>query len=733
MNHQPLTESLELANLRLRLRDELSFELQEDVGELSYIVKNRTSSEYFQIGIAEYAFISLLDGSTTVQEAVQEIAFRLGEDALSVRDALGTAHWLIQNRLAEPVSDSGGGQASFDYLCEHLETQKKHRLVSQLNPLFIKTPLFQPASFFQTASSRVGWIASKSMLVIWSALMLVALVCVFQNWQSIAIAGRGILAPHTWLWIAATFVLMKFIHEMAHGLFCHCFGGQVKEAGIVFLLFIPIPYVDVTSCWGFPSKWQRIAVSAAGMYVELMIAGLATLAWCMTNDPVLKFHLFNVMLTGSLTTLFFNANFLMRFDGYYIVSDLLGIPNLAQLGQQHLHYLGKRYMLGMKVPPAGSLRGRGLVIKSYGVAAFCWRIFIYVSLSIFATSLLYGFGIVLSILGIAMWIGLPGYRFGQLIFGKRQANTPDFRWIALVTTPICLGLLLFLFILPWPVQVSAPAYVQFSNPAIIRADASGIVKKIWVNNGDSVKPGDALIELENDDLRVKLLCLQMDLQQSQVRSRRHHMARDIAAYQAEVALQRAIEKQTSEASRQYQSLTIRAEVAGKVVARGLESMAGQHVRIGTELLQIVDEERKEIVLSVCQSGFDDFVASQGKRVIFAPSHSSMRFVTQLDNIEPTASSNVDIRLTSHAGGSLAVRPISQESADQQPLELIYPRFNGNASLDENASAQLISGSRGYVRLDLYPECVVMYLVKRTRVWMHQLFEAAERNSSHGAR
>ncbi len=732
MNQPPLNEALDLANLRLRLRDELRFELQENGGEPCYIVKNQNSSEYFQIGIAEYAFISLLDGATTVQEAVQEIAYKLGEDAFSVRDALGTAHWLIQNRLADPVSNSGGSHSSFDYLCEEKKTKKNNRLVSQLNPLFIKTPLFNPGQFFQAVSSRLGWIASRSMLMIWSAVILVALACAFQNWQLIVTSARGILAPNAWLWLVATFVLMKFIHEMAHGLFCHRFGGQVKEAGFVFILFMPIPYVDVTSCWGFPSKWQRIAVSAAGMYIELMIAGMATIAWCMTNDPVWKFHLFNIMLTGSLTTLLFNANFLMRFDGYYILSDWLEIPNLAQLGQQHLHYLGKRYALGMKLPAARYSHGRSLVIKSYGLAAFCWRIFICISLSILATSLLYGFGVALSLLGVAMWIGMPVYRFAKLIVGNRPAAAPDFRWVALVTAPVCVGLLTSLFILPWPVQVSAPAFVQFNNPSIVRAEAAGFVKKVWVRNGDSVVPGDVLIELENDELRTKLLFLNAELQRSLVRSRRYHVERNIAAYQSEVASRAAIEKQASEAARQLESLTIRATDAGTVVARGLESMAGQHVTIGTELLQVVDENQKEIVLSVGQDNFDEFVGSQGKQAVFAPTHSLMRFVTQLDNIEPTASSRVDIRLTSYAGGSLAVRPASRETVEQQPLELIQPRFSGKASLDATAGRQLISGSKGRVRLSLYSDCVVIHLVKSTRAWIHGLFEAAKRSSNDGS-
>jgi putative peptide zinc metalloprotease protein len=723
-------DAFDLANLRLRLRRSLKFELQEYGGRPCYIVKNQVTSAYYQVGIAEYAFISLLDGTLSLQQAVQQTAYKLGEDAFSIRDAVKTCQWLIQHGFADPLTTAGdAAQTKIDYLLEERSTQKRQRVISRLNPLFIKLPIFNPTSLLEACSPKIGWIASKTFFGVWVALIIAAVLCLIQSQQKFMIASQRLLVPNAWIWITVTLVGMKIVHELAHGLFCQRFGGQVREAGVVFILFFPIPYVDVTSCWGFPCKWRRIAVSAAGMYVELFLAALATIGWSLTNDEVFKFHLFNIMLVGSLTTLLFNANFLMRFDGYYMLSDLVEIPNLARLGQQYLHYLGKRYLLGMKLRPDRYSRGHSLLIKVYGVMAACWRIVIYVSLSILATALFYGFGVALAILGAALWLGIPLVRFAKLVVGKDRSVEINIKHLALVAVPACGGLLLAVWFLPWPLQVSAPALVKYGNPTIVRAEAPGFVTEILVSNGEFVEKGEVLVKLENRELFARFRRLEAARQRSLVRSRRHHSVRAIAAYQSEVADRLAIEQKIDEVSRQLECLTLRAPVSGMVIGRELNTRMGQFASIGTELLRIVDEQRKEIVVSVGQDEFDAFSAGKGQTAVFAPLQTLERFAGRLAPIEPIASSAVDIRLTSFAGGPLAVQPGAGESSDTQyRLELLQPRFKGIVSLQPAASERLVSGTTGRVRLNRYPESFVAHVVKGVRRWIHCLLEAAERQA-----
>jgi putative peptide zinc metalloprotease protein len=732
MNQSTQTsEAIELANLRLRLRDGLQFDLREYGGEPCYVVKNRVSSEYFQIGITEYAFISLLDGATSLQEAVQQTAYQLGEEAFAIQDAVLTCQWLIQHGLADPVNDiENTAQTSLDYLLGEIRTRNSSRMVAQLNPLFFRLPLFNPQPVLRILQPALGWIASRVFFVIWVLVMVTALVVLFQQKDDLAGEALGLLTPRAWLWFVVTMIFMKFVHEFAHGVFCNRFGGQVREAGVVFILCWPIPYVDVTSCWSFPSRWRRIAVSSAGMYVELFIAGLATIGWSLTSDVVLKFHLVNIMLAGSLTTLLFNANFLMRFDGYYILSDLLEIPNLAQQGQQYLQYLGKRYLLGMRLQPAKFSRGRGMAIKTYGVLALCWRIVVYVSLSIIASALFFGFGIALSVLGGAMWLGVPLFRLGKLMMGQGQGGVVDWRRLAMVTVPAGLGLLAAMFVLPWPIQLSAPAFVRYEDPAVIRVQTPGFVEEIAVRNGEFVNAGDLLVQLRNHEVVAHLDALKADRQQSLLRSRRYHAERAIPAYQSEIAARLAIEKQIDEVSRKLDDLTLRTPVSGIVVGRQLDASIGQFVSPGTELLRIVDENRKEIVVSISQDYFDSFSDRKGQATIFVSSQAGDVCPGWLASIEPTASLNVDPRLATYAGGSLTVRTSATETIDgQADLELVQPRFRGTVTPEASASRQLACGITGYVRLGYHPDNLAVHVVKAARSWIRSLSEAAHREVS----
>ena len=160
-------EAFDLANLRIRLRHGLKFDLREYGGEPSYVVRHQVSSSFFQIGVPEYAFISLLDGTTSIQEAVQLTACQLGEDAFTIQDGVGTCQWLIQHGFADPVTDAcDAAQTSLDYLLEEIKSQQSRRLVSQLNPLFFKLPLFNPQPMLRAVFPYIGWIASRLFFVI---------------------------------------------------------------------------------------------------------------------------------------------------------------------------------------------------------------------------------------------------------------------------------------------------------------------------------------------------------------------------------------------------------------------------------------------------------------------------------------------------------------------------------------------------------------------------------------
>ena len=206
-----------------------------------------------------------------------------------------------------------------------------------------------------------------------------------------------IFSPHNWLSMAIVWVLLKIAHELAHALACKRYGGEVRDMGLVFILFAPAAYVDVTSCWRFSSKWQRMHVAAAGMYVELVLAAMAAIAWSQTDSLVVRHWLFNVILMASVSTLLFNANPLMRFDGYYLLADLLEIPNLSPEGSRFVQQLGSRIFFGSRPAGQSPLGWRGCSFACYGLAAWLWRLAVCGSLLAASAILWQGAGLMLGL------------------------------------------------------------------------------------------------------------------------------------------------------------------------------------------------------------------------------------------------------------------------------------------------------------------------------------------------
>jgi putative peptide zinc metalloprotease protein len=717
---QMLDESAELANLRLKLRSDLDFDFQEQGKDGCYVVLDETSSGYFQIGIPEYALLSMMDGGTTLQEAVQETSHRLGDEALTVRDAVRITHWALESGLASVVGDDGVVINNSNRWLEKDESIAKQSIVSRLNPLFIRVPLGNPARLIAAVATPLGWLCSKSFLLVWLAVVGLAFFQLLQHSAAILTASSQILVADSWLWMLVTLGVLKVIHELAHGLFCHRFGGRTKEVGLVFILFIPMPYVDVTSCWGFDSKWKRIAVASAGMYAEILLAAIATLVWSYSSDPVIRFHMMNVMILGSLTTLFFNANFLMRFDGYYVLSDLVEIPNLYQKGQQFVHGLGKRWILGLhRANEDGSVSQR-VTIQAYGLAAFVWRILICVSLTILAAAMFYGFGIVLAVISAAMWLGMPTFQFFKNWRDPATGNSVDPKWISCVTAPLIACLVAAMVYLPWPAYSSAPALVEYDAPANVRCEAAGFIQRVHVVAGQQVRQGDLLVELENHELKLQLEKLTLDIDKSVLRSRTFLPDRDIVAYQSEQLLRETLEQQQAELQQKLSTLKLLAATDGKIVGVDLESLPGQFVTSGTSLMKIVDESNKKITLSIGQQDFDTFSMNDQQLAVFAPRHGWVRHAGILNSVKPTATTTVDGRLASFSGGQLPVRQTESTAktpAAENPFELVAARFNGELSIDVDTAKSLKAGVTGQVRLNDFSETIGEHLVVATRQWL----------------
>ena len=210
-----------------------------------------------------------------------------------------------------------------------------------LNIMFMRFPLLDPDRFLVRTLPVVRKLISPFGAVLWLLVVGFGLNIVVDNFSALRVQGQGMLATNNLFLLYLGLIVVKTFHEFGHAYFCRRFGGEVHVMGVMLMIFTPMPYVDATSSWSFRERWKRVLVGAAGMIVEIFIAAIAAFFWAQTGPGILHSLAYNIMFVASVSTVIFNVNPLMRFDGYYILSDLLEIPNLNQRAMHALAASGR--------------------------------------------------------------------------------------------------------------------------------------------------------------------------------------------------------------------------------------------------------------------------------------------------------------------------------------------------------------------------------------------------------
>ncbi|MDA7979109.1 MAG: efflux RND transporter periplasmic adaptor subunit [Pirellulales bacterium] len=705
---------------RLELVDDLVFVPQVHLNEVYYHLESKSQNTFYRIGYAEYVFISLLNGKLTIAQALTVMARQRRSDALSKQAGVQLCRWLLENGLARDLDQ--------DKLAapEPSSAETKHGANSsgKLNPFWIKIPFGNPDRLFVLAVPYLSWLLQWWATVFGIGVILLGATCLGANWDRFVTSSQAVFAPDNWLWLGLAWLGLKIAHEFAHGIACRSYGGEVRDSGAIFVLFAPLAYVDVTSSWRFTSKWRRIHVAVAGMYVELIIAAIAAIIWVNAETMYAKHLLHSIILMASLSTLVFNANPLMKFDGYYILSDLVGIPNLANQGSQFVRQVSSKLFFGTTTQAPRMTGVRNGFVGVYGIAAALWRVLICLSLATAASVLLNGAGIVLSLVALLLWFGRPVW--GLAIEMLRRAQTAPARFFRAVFVGALLSSasVLTLTQLSWPGAMSAPAIVDYADLSTLRSGASGFVEDILVHNGQQVKAGQLLVELRNDELTTELRGEELLLEQEHLRHRHALDHQDAAA--AQVAMQniQALDERIFELRQHVQSLKIVAPRDGRILGRNLRYAIGTYLNEGDEVLAIGDDRIKELTVSVGQEEIDAMVPLVGESITYRIDGQNLNQGV-LEQIDPRASTYLPHpALSSTVGGPLIVREDSDShdtTTRESQLLLTEPRFRAVISLPENAARQLGAGEQGYALLGRRRESIGEVAWIKSSRWIKRLF------------
>ena len=385
------------------------------------------------------------------------------------------------------------------------------------------------------------------------------------------------------------FWIVKAFHELGHAFACKKFGkaegtgGEVHAMGIMLLVFMPLPYVDDTSSWALRKKWRRAFVAAAGMYVELAIAAIAAIVWSRTSEGTTTHALaYNVMFIASAATLLFNANPLLRFDGYYILSDLLEIPNLQTRAKQYLYYLVKKFPWGVRNPrnPAHS-QGEAAWFFFYGIASSLYRIFISVRILLFIADKLFLVGAGLAISALIGWVLKPMGKFVHYL--GTSGELARVRPRAVLTTLAVLAIIITLVgLIPQADYSKVEGIAWPRNQAVIYAETDGFIRTVLEESGSQVTTGQKLLQADNAELyaRQKALKAKRDRLQAWWLAAQ---TSDIASADALAAQVAAVDEQIAKVGEDIESLTIKAPIDGTWIAPGLEQSKGAFMQRGQAL------------------------------------------------------------------------------------------------------------------------------------------------------
>ena len=698
---------------KMGMRTELRYDTRADDGKSVVVIEDRVRNKFFQVGATEYKLIAALDGNRTTRDVVNDLACPL----ITEEFAAQVCQWLVQSNLVHCSTMDNAKR-----LGQQAESLRKSKLIGLANPISMKVNLFNPNNLFSAIEPFTRFFFTKSFLVVWCILGLIAIRTMYLHWEEMGTASTGILSGNGWIWLMAFWLILKVIHETAHGVACRRYGGEVPEAGILFLLFTPMAFVNVTSMWRFPNRWHRIVVAAAGMYIELFISFVALIVWAKT-DGLIANVAFNTFIMASLTTILFNANPLMRFDGYFILADSLGVTNLYTKGTKWFGDRIKSAFFGIPRTKNICPKNELTRVAIYGSMAFFWKISISISLIIGASVLFKGAGVALGVIGVAMFFGMPMYQQYKQTLGEKAHPIDRKRTAFSCALVACFALSMFT-ILRAPATQSAPAIVQFAEETVVRAAANGFLDELFVASGDKVIKGQLLARLKNDELINEVTELEQKAVESQIQIRIHNQIEE------ELALARAEEenlvgllKQLEEKREQAEGLEVRAPFDGFVFQRGLENSKGNFLSRGDPLMNMAQKQTKEIIVSIDQRDLESLKGNEGQNVRVAIPGLNV-FRSKLRSIDKRASTKPSHpSLCAQAGGPLPVMPTAGENGESE-VELLTPRFSAALEIDSEVSSRLFSGQRGRAFFSTERKSLGSYLFLAASDWLEKKIDIA---------
>ncbi len=677
-----------IAHLKPKLHLHVRVERQLYRHQTWYLLRDSTSGRHHRINELAYQFVGRLDGRLTVEQIWNVLAEELGDRRPTQDEIVQTLIQLAELELIQPDRNP-----EFSEVFQRREERARKRWSNDVNPLSFKVRLFDPSDFLARFIRVAKPLFSLPFLCAWIALVAAALLAARGNWDVIvAHTATDVSTPRFLLLTWLCYPFIKLVHEFAHAFAVKVLGGHVREMGVRVLFLTPVPYVDASAANGLRGKWQRIMVSVAGIMAEVLLAALALFVWISIENGLLKDVAFVTMLIGGISTVLFNGNPLLRFDGYFALADLLELPNLAQRSNAYWMYLAQRHVCRLRSAPcpAANLTER-LWFLAYGASALVYRWLVSIWIVLWISGKSAFLAIALSVWFMFTLIVKPAAAVVEFLLLAPQLARIRVQAIAIGACALAAIVAVILF-LPVPSSTLAQGIVWLPEQARVRTQTDGFVEEILAQDGSFVKAGETIALLKAPDLEAKRSELTAKLESLEAQYQRALSASPGEATVAEQARDQA-QAELSLVEQRLGALRIASPAEGRLVMPHQNDLQDGFVSRGTALAHLITDSTLEVRLAVPHSDaalvrerhdrIEVRLAEHPERALAAH---WLREVPAATHVLPAAA------LSESYGGSITTDP-----QDADALLTLEPVFVFDVSVPSKRFQR--AGARAWVRID----------------------------------
>ncbi|MFO0895890.1 MAG: HlyD family efflux transporter periplasmic adaptor subunit [Pirellulales bacterium] len=701
--------------LPVRVRPDLSARKHRYQGRSYWVVKDPVGLNYFRFQEEEFAILQMLDGATSLDDLKEQFEQDFPPQKITVEE-LGQFVGML-HRSGLVITDAPGQGKQ---LKKRRDERKRKELLSALaNILAVRFKGIDPDKLLDRLHPFVAWLFTPWAVAACATLAASAglLVAVqFDVFRAKLPAFHEFFAAENWFYLAIVLGLTKVIHEFGHGLSCKHFGGECHEMGVMVLVLTPCLYCNVSDSWMLPNKWHRAMIGAAGMYIEVVMASICTFVWWFSAPGMLNQLALSTMFVCSVSTIVFNANPLLRYDGYYILSDIMEIPNLRQKASTILQRKLAWWCLGLEEPDDPFLPQRNqafFALYTAASAAYRWVVTFSILWFLYNIFKPYRLEVIGQMIGIAAIVGLvvqPAYKVGKFFYapGRMRKVKRGRMYASLAVLAAAVAAVLFV---PLPYHVVCPMEVEARGAESIYVDQPGVLQRLHARPGQEVKAGDVLAELTSPELDLEIADLTGKLHQQQARlSVLQHQKFTTQVAHLQVGETKEMihlyEDQLAQAKEKQAKLTIKANRDGLVIAapakpdqalpQKLRSWSGSALEErnlgaaldrGVLLCQVGDPKQLDAKLYIDQD-YIDFIRSGQAVAVMLDELPGRKYDTKVVNKSPQPVPSVPKQVADSTGGGLPTQ--TSEQGEERPLS---PTFAVRAPLDDNDGLMRV-GLRG---------------------------------------